>query len=237
MKIISWILIATISPLSYAELVKQSKSGICHDSSSAWFEKTKNFTPYDSVKDCIKNGGRLPRNSKPTTKAKKDNAKFSTIYDRHSWSHWSDFDKDCQDTRQEVLIAASSTPVKFKSIKKCKVKSGSWYDPFSDKTWTDPSDLDVDHIVPLAWAHGHGGASWSKKQKKVFANDFQNLLAVEDNLNQSKSAQSPDTWMPPNQKFRCEYVSKFNEIVNKYGLEYVPSEKRTIGKMLKKCSQ
>lgn len=233
---LSLVVFVMVSNSSHAELVKQSKSGICHDSSSAWFNKTKNYTPYDSVKSCIKNGGRLPKGSKAINRAKKENIKFSTLYDRHDWKHWSDDDRDCQDTRQEVLIASSSTPVIFKTRKKCKVKSGTFYDYFSDKTWSNPSDLDVDHIVPLAWAHGHGGSKWSKQKKKTFANDFDNLLAVEDNLNQSKSAQSPDTWLPPNHSYRCDYIRHFDRIVNKYSLIYAPSEKRTISKMLSKCS-
>jgi hypothetical protein len=227
-------LIAT-SGLSHADLVKQSKSGICHDFASAWFAKTKQFTAYDSVKDCLRNGGRLPRNSKVLNAAKKDNLQYSTLYNRDAWQHWVDEDRDCQDTRQEVLIAASSIKVTFKTAKQCKVKSGRWYDPFSNKTWTIPGDLDTDHIVPLAWAHGHGAGNWTKKQRRVFANDFENLLAVEDNLNQSKGAKGPDQWLPPNHKYRCEYVSRFDDMVKKYKLAYVASEKRTINKMLTKC--
>ena len=177
----------------------------------------------------------MPRNTKAVATAKKSNVKYSAVYDRKSWQHWIDADNDCQDARQEVLIKASSTPVKFKTSKECKVKSAKIYDPFSDKIWTDPSDLDVDHIVPLAWAHRHGGSNWSKKQKKFFANDFSNLIAVEDNLNQSKSAQGPDQWLPPNHSFRCEYIARFDAIVNKYKLIYLSSEKRSITKMLNKC--
>ena len=235
LKYILLVLLVTVSCLSQAELVKQSKSGICHDSSSAWFNKTKNFTAFDSVKNCLENGGRLPRSTKALATVKKDNLQYSSVYDRKSWKHWTDDDRDCQDTRQEVLIKASSIPVKFKTSKKCKVKSGKFYDPFSNKKWTDPSDLDADHIVPLAWAHRHGAANWSKKEKKVFANDFSNLIAVEDNLNQSKSAQGPDQWLPPNHSYRCEYIARFDGIVKKYNLVYISSEKRTITKMLNKC--
>jgi len=223
------------SNMIHAELVKQSKSGICHDSSSAWFNKTKNFTAYESIKNCMADGGRLPKSSKATSIAKKNNIQYSTLYNRHDWKHWSDNDRDCQDTRQEVLIKSSSIPVTFKTSKECKVESGSWYDYFSAKTWSNPSDLDVDHIVPLAWAHGHSASGWSKDKKELFANDFENLLAVEDNLNQSKSAQSPDTWLPPNQSYRCAYIKHFDRIVTKYHLVYSSSEKRTITKMLSKC--
>lgn len=40
-------------------VVKMSKSGICHDSSSPWYEQTKSYTPYDSMSACLRAGGRL----------------------------------------------------------------------------------------------------------------------------------------------------------------------------------
>jgi hypothetical protein len=42
-------------------LVKQSSSGICHDKSSGSYNRTKNFTPFDSIATCIDAGGRLPK--------------------------------------------------------------------------------------------------------------------------------------------------------------------------------
>ena len=44
-----------------ADVVKKSKSGICHDTSSKWYWKTKNYTPFASIAACLKSGGRLPR--------------------------------------------------------------------------------------------------------------------------------------------------------------------------------
>ena len=42
-------------------LVKKSKSGICHASSSSHFERVKNFTPYEDLASCIESGGRCPK--------------------------------------------------------------------------------------------------------------------------------------------------------------------------------
>lgn len=156
----------------------------------------------------------------------------SSLYNRKSWPHWSDFDRDCMNTRQEILAAQSLVPV---TKPKCTVKTGKWYDPYSGKYYTLASDLDIDHVIPLAWAHGHGAMNWSRNQKETFANDWSNLLVVDDSLNQSKGAKSPDDWMPPNQAYRCEYVAKFNGLVIQYKLSYAPSEKRTINKMLAAC--
>ena len=78
-------------------------------------------------------------------------------YDRKLWKHWIDEDKDCQNTRHEVLIEESLTPVTFKTDKGCRVVSGSWLGAYSGEIFTDASLLDIDHLVPLKEAHESGG--------------------------------------------------------------------------------
>lgn len=42
--------------------VKKSTSGICHENGvSVYYSRTKNFTPYDTIDDCLADGGRLPK--------------------------------------------------------------------------------------------------------------------------------------------------------------------------------
>jgi hypothetical protein len=41
--------------------IKKSNSGICHDSTSRSYKRTKNFTEFSSIEDCINSGGRLPK--------------------------------------------------------------------------------------------------------------------------------------------------------------------------------
>ena len=42
-------------------IVKKSDSGICHDKSSPSYDKTKNFTEFKSMEECIKSGGKAPK--------------------------------------------------------------------------------------------------------------------------------------------------------------------------------
>ena len=42
-------------------IVKKSDSGICHDKSSGSYEKTKKFTEFKTVDECVKSGGTLPK--------------------------------------------------------------------------------------------------------------------------------------------------------------------------------
>jgi hypothetical protein len=41
--------------------VKKSKSGICHGKGSSYYNQTKNYTAFDSLDECLKAGGRMPK--------------------------------------------------------------------------------------------------------------------------------------------------------------------------------
>lgn len=41
--------------------VKKSNTGICHKEGTLFYKNTKNFTPYDSIEECLNSGGRLPK--------------------------------------------------------------------------------------------------------------------------------------------------------------------------------
>lgn len=117
-----------------------------------------------------------------TREAVLSNRPMSFLYRREDWRHWSDFDGDCMNTRHEILKDQAKHSIKL-SPDGCYVSMGIWVDPFSGKTYTRASELDVDHVVPLKWANDHGGNAWSKRRKELFANDPINLLAVDDSLN------------------------------------------------------
>jgi hypothetical protein len=44
-----------------AAMVKKSDSGICHDAKSPSYERTKKFTEFKTVDECLKSGGKLPK--------------------------------------------------------------------------------------------------------------------------------------------------------------------------------
>ena len=160
---------------------------------------------------------------------------YVTLYDRNQWRHWIDEDSDCQDTRAEVLIRDSSSSLVFRDNNQCVVASGLWIDVYSDLGYTNALEIDIDHIVPLAWAHGHGGANWSQQAREDFANDFDNLMSVHSSINSEKGSKGPDDWTP-NNSFRCEYIQTFISIMEKYQLEFVEIERKEIEQENQHCA-
>ena len=53
-------LVLGISAWAADPAVKKSDNGICHDSSSPSFGNTKKFTPFNSIDECLKSGGKMP---------------------------------------------------------------------------------------------------------------------------------------------------------------------------------
>ncbi|TKG27987.1 HNH endonuclease [Vibrio tasmaniensis] len=229
------VLLFTSLCVGASDVVKLSNSGICHDENSAWFEKTKSFTIYSSLEKCIAAGGR-PTKSNGNKKANQSPTSVNGIpkYVRSDYAHWSDFDHDGMNTRHEILEDMSLSIVKYSSNGNY-VQRGRWNDPYSGKTFYKSSDLQIDHVVPLAFAHYAGAWRFSKEEKELFANDASNLLPVQSSLNQSKSASPPTEWLPPNLKYRCAYIYHFDRVMKKYKLTYKSHQLRTMNKMKAKC--
>ena len=160
---------------------------------------------------------------------------FSTLYDRDQWPHWIDADHDCQDTRAEILIQQSQQPVTFSNARHCTVTSGRWYDPYTNITFTNARSLDIDHVVPLRHAHGHGGDRWDEARRQQFANDPDNLIAVSASANRSKGASSPDQWLPENMGYWCEYGRRWQALKQHYELMITPPEQDALNKLAATC--
>jgi hypothetical protein len=133
--------------------VKQSSSGLCHSEESPYYDRTKTFTGYESLEECVQRGGQL--------RDRVVLAQYSEFYSEYERSQfgngWDDSDGDCQNSRAEALIAQSSTKVRFEDERRCRVVTGRWISPFTGNVIQNASEIDIDHVVPLKWAMG----SWS----------------------------------------------------------------------------
>ena len=156
-------------------------------------------------------------------------------YDRALYRHWIDSDGDCQDTRQEVLIAESLVEPE---IEGCRVVSGLWFDPFTGATFSDPSALEVDHFIPLAEVHRSGGDRWTPELRQRYANDLfhtRSLIVVSVSANRSAGDRDPAGWLPRNEAYRCEYVRTWVILKAGWGLDMDEAEAEAVRNVLEKC--
>lgn len=143
----------------------------------------------------------------------------AATYNRDFFQHWIDADGDGCDTRREVLIEESVTPVTVGSG--CSISGGQWLSSYDNATWSDAADVDIDHVVPLAEAWRSGAWGWTSSQRRDFANDLQvayALVAVTDNVNQSKGDRDPAQWMPPYAPYHCQYLIDWALVKYRYSL-------------------
>ena len=160
-------------------------------------------------------------------------------YSREKFPHWSDaeeFGWDVPDTSCDARDAALIRDGKNVRVAEgCDVTSGVWLDPYTGRTYTDPSEIDIDHVVPLANAWRSGASSWSEARRERYANDPAVLLSAEDNANQEKGDKGPEAWKPPNGAIWCDYATRWVEIKASYDLSLNQQEKAALEQMLGTC--
>ena len=101
---------------------------------------------------------------------------------------------------------------------------------------SDASDVDIDHVIPLSYAHRHGGSYWSAYKKEQFANDPINLLPTYDIENRKKSDKGPSEYLPSDKNLACAYIKRWQAIRNKYDLNIAPDDKVIIRDIISSTS-
>jgi hypothetical protein len=155
------------------------------------------------------------------------------------FEHWRDIDGDGCDARDQVLKRDSISLPQVDPVN-CNVIAGDWVSPYDGAKWSNPSDIDIDHVVALKEAWDSGAWAWSAAQRKAFANDTSDnrtLLAVTDSVNQSKSDKDPSNWLPPLQSYTCTYLGNWIAIKVRWNLSMDVSEYGRIKNLLQStCS-
>ena len=156
-----------------------------------------------------------------------------TGYSRDLFPHWITISGAC-DTR-ETILKRDGTGVTTDSS--CAATGGSWYSPYDGATWTAASDVDIDHLIPLAEAWDSGAYNWTTSKRQALANDLTRpqLLAVTDNVNQSKGDQDPGTWWPSRTAYRCTYAGAWVQVKQYYAMTVDTAEKNALSSVLNGC--
>jgi uncharacterized protein DUF1524 len=129
------------------------------------------------------------------------------------------------DTRNDILDR-DLVDKTYVSISRCPnaVATGTLHDPYTSETIflvrgnQTGAAVQIDHLVPLAYAWDEGARNWTDEMRVRFANDPANLLAVNGPVNEDKGDGEPAVWMPPNRAFWCQYAVQFVAVLRGYAL-------------------
>jgi hypothetical protein len=129
------------------------------------------------------------------------------------------------DTRNDILDR-DLVDKTYVSIKRCPnaVATGTLHDPYTNDVIAfargnqTGAAVQIEHIVPLAYAWDLGARNWADVMRVRFANDPANLLAIGGPVNQDKSDKEPAVWLPPNTAFHCQYAVQFIAVLRGYAL-------------------
>lgn len=154
---------------------------------------------------------------------------------------WADVNRNGCDTRNDIL-QRDLTNLSFRAgTRDCVVESGKLIDPYSGITINfikgvkSSMEVQIDHVVALSNAWQTGAFKLTIEKRTQFANDPDNLLAVQGRLNSQKGDGDAATWLPPLKSYRCTYVAKQIAVKAKYGLWVTAPEKAAMKSILAKC--
>ncbi len=167
--------------------------------------------------------------------ALKISPEFQSGYDRDLFQHWIDADSDGCNTRREVLIIESTSEPHIGE--RCAV-FGSWVSLYDNRRVSDPGELDIDHMVPLAEAWRSGAYQWSSETRKRFANDLGfsgSLIAVTASSNRSKSDRDPASWLPSNTPYLCQYTYDWLAVKYRWSLTIDSDEALALAELVPNC--
>lgn len=169
---------------------------------------------------------------------------IEAAYSRSSFSHgWKDNDGDGQDERQEALIRyhrGRKAVLVYETADERRVASGEWFCRFTGFVFTDPSDLDIDHFVPLKAAWLAGAHAWDKDRRSQYSNGYgikskkrrSWLIPVSASANRSKGAKGPDEWLPPREEYHLNYAATWIRTKTYWKLSVTAAERAALTAIL-----
>ncbi|GGS61055.1 HNH endonuclease family protein [Actinokineospora fastidiosa] len=155
-------------------------------------------------------------------------------YRRADWGDW-DYDPASKCNTRERVLARDGRGLKVDAQCRPTCPQGDcWTSPYDGVAVDDASDLQIDHIVPLAEANRSGARRWTKDERETFYNDQDNLVAVTARSNQSKGDDDPGRWRPVRGHW-CDYATRYVTIKARYRLSVDPVEHAELARMLNTC--
>jgi len=156
-------------------------------------------------------------------------------YERALFPHWLASGQGACNVREAVLIRDSRSPAQVDPFG-CRVVSGDWLSVYDGRTETDPSEIDIDHVVALKEAWDSGAWAWPAARRAAYANDLtdrRSLLAVTAVSNRAKGDKDPTNWLPPLRSDWCRYVGDWIAVKARWGLTVDTSEAGRLRNLLR----
>jgi hypothetical protein len=156
---------------------------------------------------------------------------------------WADTDYNGCDTRNDMLRRGLVDIVLKPRTRGCVVLEGLLVDPYSGEEIPfirgegTSDDVQIDHVVSLSNAWQTGMFQRGPEERRIFANDPLNLLAVQGWLNQQKGDGDAATWLPPRKAYRCEFVARQIAVKAAYSLWLTLPEKQAMLGALRGCPE
>ncbi|MEV0386016.1 HNH endonuclease family protein [Nonomuraea sp. NPDC050643] len=148
-------------------------------------------------------------------------------------SRWAHHKGTC--STREMVLARDGRRVRRNAA--CHPVKGTWYSPYDGKRLKSVKYVDVDHVVPLAYAWRSGAKRWSQAKRRAFANDLTRpeLLTVSHSANIAKGGQGPQSWRPQRRAYWCRYAISWITVKRQYRLFVTRPERAALLNMLRTC--
>ncbi|WP_079319644.1 HNH endonuclease family protein [Microbispora sp. GKU 823] len=148
---------------------------------------------------------------------------------------WAHHKGECD--AREVVLTRQGRGVRRNGA--CQAVKGVWHSPYDGKVLKSVKQIDVDHVVPLAYAWRSGAKRWSQAKRRAFANDLSRpeLVVVSHSANMAKGGQGPQSWRPPRRAYWCRYATSWITVKHHYRLLVTRAEKVALLNMLRTCGR
>ena len=136
--------------------------------------------------------------------------------------------------RADYLTASGWTKARKSILNKYVAPDGTVQCVYGGES-VDPHNIDIDHVIPLKYAHEHGIGDSSSAFKQKLGLDTANMLPVCAHDNRSKGDKGPVEFMPEQNK--CIYAQKWLSISTKYRIHMDVADKKLISATLASCKE
>lgn len=158
-------------------------------------------------------------------------------YDRDLFKHWEPAVESFSwksglsgcSARQATFARDSLNYLVWEDKENCVWRDNRWRDFLGDGTLKsdNPSDFDIDHVVPLKLAWISGAQDWDDSLRTQFANDSWNLIIADPSVNRSKGSKGAEEFLPTGPS-ACYYAETYTIVKYDYSLTITSDEKMAL---------